>query len=107
MVYGHFREKAFTKVSYLELVCLDFEGTELGFCFRKGKLSILCPIFGKVVHISISNVFCSYGFVGCRKKWIFPFYQCAGCPKRMVFVRWLPRGSVQNGTTPIFKGMGP
>jgi hypothetical protein len=39
MVYGHFHEKSFTKVSYLELVRLDFKGNELSILpFEKENL---------------------------------------------------------------------
>jgi hypothetical protein len=39
MVYGHFDEKAFTKVSYLEGGCLDFKGNELGFWILKREIT--------------------------------------------------------------------
>jgi hypothetical protein len=39
-------------VSYLELVCVDFKGNELGFWLLN-----LGPIFSRVMHIPISNDF--------------------------------------------------
>jgi len=37
MIFGHFHEKAFTEVSYLERVCMDFKGDELGFTVLKKR----------------------------------------------------------------------
>jgi hypothetical protein len=81
MVYGNFHEKSLTKMSYLELLCLDFKANELGFwLLKQSRLSNLWPIFGRVVHISISNNFCNYGFLGCHIEMDFPFYRCVERP---------------------------
>jgi hypothetical protein len=70
-----------------------------GFGFFKGKLSNHGPIFGRIVHIPISNNFCNYGFVGCHKKWIFILSMHG-----RFSMKWLQiKGRVQNGTTPIFQ----
>jgi hypothetical protein len=62
----------------------------------------LGPIFGRLVHIPISNNFYNYSFPGCHKKIDIYFINAWG-----FFVRWLQiKGRVQNGTTPVFKGMG-
>jgi hypothetical protein len=52
--------------------------------FQKGKLLNLGPIFGRLMHIPISNNFCNYGFLDYHKKWIFILSMHG-----IFFVRWL------------------
>jgi hypothetical protein len=105
MVYGHFHEKSFTKVSYLKLVCLDFKGNELGFCLLKKKTFESCPIFGRVPYNPVPNNFCHYGIVGCQEK--MGCYQCAwGSEHTLGFCEVATKGRVQNGTTTILLWCG-
>jgi hypothetical protein len=90
MVGWHFHEKAFTEVSYLELVCLDFKGTKLGFCLLKRQtFEILAPYLAGFFISPFSTTFATTTFLWVRQKMDFPFYQC------------------REGITQILKGMGP
>jgi hypothetical protein len=44
----------------------------------------LGPIFGRIVHLPISNNGCNYGFVSCHKKKDFPFYLFSGGPEWVI-----------------------
>jgi hypothetical protein len=92
MVYEHFDEKAFTKVSYIELVCLDLKGNELE--FWQGSAY---PHFEQLLELRIC---------GLPQKMDFPFYQCTGGHKRVIFCEVATMGRVQKGNTQILEGMG-
>jgi hypothetical protein len=79
MVYGHFHEKSFTKVSYHELVCLDFKGNELGwFCLLKRKTFESCPIFGRVLYNPSPTTFATMVLWVARKMGFHFISVCEG-----------------------------
>jgi hypothetical protein len=82
MVCGHFHEKAFTKVTYLELVCLDFKGTKLGFWLLKRQIfEILAPYLAGFIISPFSTTFATTMFLwAATKKWTFHFISVERAP---------------------------
>jgi hypothetical protein len=69
MVCGHFHEKAFTEVSYLELVCLDFKGTNIGFWLLKRQtFEILAPYLAGIFISLFSITFATTTFLWATTK---------------------------------------
>jgi hypothetical protein len=56
--------------------------------FQKENLN-LGPIFGRIVHLPISNNCCNYRFLSCHKKRIFHFTCSREGPNGWFVVRWL------------------
>jgi hypothetical protein len=107
MVYGHFDEKAFTKVSYIELVCLDFKGNELEFWLLKRQTFECWPHVWQGSAYPHFQQLLQLRICGLPQKMDFPFYQCTGGHKRVIFCEVATMGRVQKGNTQILEGMGP
>jgi hypothetical protein len=74
MVYGHFHEKPLTKVSYLELVCLDFKGIDLGFwLLKKANFRIFGPYLAGLCTSPFPTTFATMVFWVATKKGISHF----------------------------------